>query len=465
MAHSYDKVLAFFIPQHTAHSGDDYRSSKLLVNACFVTIIFSLLYFLISLYIEFEAGQESMFINVVAFIGILFLYRADVSHLICSNIFVGTGALGIYNVTYFSGGIHSPVLPWNVCIPIMIILLTGKKSGLVWSFITIAAISFFGFAELNGYKFPITYQPDHAKWFTISTHAGLVLIVFVIALVFESDKTKALFKLKNQTMEATLQKEELQQKNKNITDSINYAKRIQYALLLPDEKVKQLLPESFILYRPKDIVSGDFYWIDFAVERTLIVAADCTGHGVPGALLSVVGHNMLNQLVNEYALTDPATILNQLNKGFIKLINQSKSNEIAMRDGMEVGVCSLDSRKGVLFYSGANVPLWYMRGNELHEIKGDKQPIGATGEMINPYHKHTIKTEPGDIFYLMSDGYGDQFGGDDGKKFKRQRIRNLIRSIYQFPMEKQKQLFEQTIEDWRGAYEQVDDIMVIAFKI
>jgi ligand-binding sensor domain-containing protein/serine phosphatase RsbU (regulator of sigma subunit) len=254
--------------------------------------------------------------------------------------------------------------------------------------------------------------------------------------------------------------------NKNILDSINYAKRIQKAILPPAKLVKEYLPNSFVFYQPKDLVSGDFYWMESVVPTTqnnikkiLFAAADCTGHGVPGAMVSVVCNNALNRSVREYGLTDPGQILDKTREIVIQEFEQSEEE---VKDGMDIALCSLEGNK--LEYAGAHNPLWIIRNGALLETKANKQPIGQFDHQ-KPYVTHRFDLEAGDSIYIFSDGYVDQFGGEKGKKFKTKAFRTLLLSIQEKTIEEQKTILSEAFETWKGDLEQIDDVCVIGVKI
>jgi serine phosphatase RsbU (regulator of sigma subunit) len=252
---------------------------------------------------------------------------------------------------------------------------------------------------------------------------------------------------------------ELKEKSDEILDSIAYAKRIQTAILPPEKMIKELLPNSFVLYMPKDVVAGDFYWMHKIDGKVFFAAADCTGHGVPGAMVSVICNNALNRAVNEFNKQTPAGILDQARDIVIQEFDKSEED---VKDGMDVALCSLVGKK--LEYAGAHNPLWIIRNNEILEFKADKQPVGNF-EMAKPFNNQSIDLEAGDVIYLFSDGYVDQFGGVRGKKFKPKQLRELFLSIHQNPLEEQATILEETIINWRGDIEQVDDICVIGIRV
>jgi|WetSurSiteA1Bulk_404760.scaffolds.fasta_scaffold00158_6 ligand-binding sensor domain-containing protein/serine phosphatase RsbU (regulator of sigma subunit) len=262
-----------------------------------------------------------------------------------------------------------------------------------------------------------------------------------------------------------LQKEELTLKNKSITDSINYAKRIQTAMLPPYKMFKSIFPSSFILFMPKDIVSGDFYWVNKLNDKIFIAAVDCTGHGVPGAFMSIIGFELFRKITNIEGLSRPSDILNRLNEDF-HIIFKDVEN-VVLRDGMDVAFCSIDKKEMILEFSGAFNPLYLIRDNKITEIKGDRFAIGLdeTNFMDQTFKNHIIPIQKGDIIYIFSDGFADQFGGPDGKKYKYRRFRHLLLTLHQLPMEKQHEILENNVIEWRGDQDQVDDILVIGIKV
>jgi len=253
----------------------------------------------------------------------------------------------------------------------------------------------------------------------------------------------------------------IEEKNKNITDSINYAKRIQQAILPSDEEIRKSLPDSFILYQPKDVVSGDFYWFAEREGKIFIAAVDCTGHGVPGAFMSMVGSALLNEIVNERHVTDAGKFLDTLREGIIKAMKQTGA-EGENKDGMDIAMCVLDKNK--IQFAGANNPVWTVSNGVLREIKGDKQPIGIHF-ISKPFTSHNVELQKGDCVYIFTDGYADQFGGIQGKKFKYKQLQEMLVSIHDKPMSEQKKMLNETIEKWKGSLEQVDDVLVIGMRI
>jgi PAS domain S-box-containing protein len=277
-------------------------------------------------------------------------------------------------------------------------------------------------------------------------------------VAIDSDITE----LKRVETEIKKQHSIISEKNKHITDSINYAKRIQDAILPPYEAVRSMLPDSFVLYRPKDIVSGDFYWMTEKAGKLFFAVVDCTGHGVPGAFVSIIGHNGLFRSVNEFGLTKPSEILDKLNDLVEETFGQSNKTQI--NDGMDIALCSYDRKTNELEFSGANNPLYIISNGEFTEVKGDKQPIGAFDHR-KKFTNHSFKLKKDDAVYVFSDGYADQFGGVLQKKFKYNQFKNILVGLNGTAMSEQKDILNTTITNWMGDLEQVDDICVIGVKI
>jgi len=255
----------------------------------------------------------------------------------------------------------------------------------------------------------------------------------------------------------------LERKNSDIIDSLIYAQRIQEAMLPSEDYLKTLFKDVFLFFKPRDIVSGDFYWVTEKNDKIFLVAADCTGHGVPGALISVIGMDILDKAINGNMIDDPSDILEVMDKYLEKTFNTKRYESFIIRDGMDLGLCVIDRGQKILRYAGAFLSLYLLRNNILTEFKGDKFVLGAKGAG-SKYKTHLIPLEYDDTFYLFSDGYPDQFGGSGNKKFMYRRFRYLITKICRFPMVDQKTILEDNIKTWMGAYSQVDDMMVIGFR-
>ncbi|HRG59238.1 MAG TPA: SpoIIE family protein phosphatase [Bacteroidia bacterium] len=311
---------------------------------------------------------------------------------------------------------------------------------------------------------------------------AVLAVAFVIGVVvlFTRNLNRI---IKKQTAELQQQKDEIEHKNKEITDSIYYAKRIQDAIMPSNEYIKNMFADSFVFFKPKDIVSGDFYWANLRENTAILTAVDCTGHGVPGAFMSMMGNDYLSDIIVDSKTSDPAEILNLLRSGIIKALKQrGESGE--SKDGMDMALININKETLMLEYAGANNPLYIVRNKNLseipnaivygegdskqnlYEIKGNKFPVGIhMGTTLQQFTKHPIQLIKGDAIYLFSDGYADQFGGPSGKKLKYNQFKKYILESMFLTMEEQRIYLEQKLNDWQGELEQVDDVLVIGIRI
>ncbi|MES2761817.1 MAG: SpoIIE family protein phosphatase [Bacteroidota bacterium] len=321
---------------------------------------------------------------------------------------------------------------------------------------------------------------------SVTYELGLTHLLLFFALIFF-----ILFKLRDRRLKKAKNELErlveertaaLKHKEQEITDSIRYALRIQLSIIPTAGKVKSLLPKSMVFYKPKDIVSGDFYWIDEVDDKVLFAAVDCTGHGVPGAMMSVIGLKSLNQATQDKKLSNPADILQHLDAEVNNTLRQSHDPN-AVKDGMDLALCSIDYKTLTLEYAGVFNSLWILRkgvastyipendrevfyGNDLFEIKADKSYIGNNKNGIaDTYTNHTIQLQKDDCVYIYTDGYADQFGGPKGKKFKYNKFKDLLIENAHLAIDDQYNALNKAFMDWKGAQEQVDDVLVIGLKI
>ncbi len=268
-------------------------------------------------------------------------------------------------------------------------------------------------------------------------------------------------KVRERTAEISRQKEIIEEKNKNITASINYAVRIQKASLPQVTTIQTELPDSFILFKPKDIVSGDFYWFSKSEDKIIIAAIDCTGHGIPGAFMSLIGINLLSGIVNENKITEADEILNELHRRVQLALKQDVT---ANQDGMDAALCVIDTNNKKVDFAGAKNPLVYIQNDTLFRIKGDKKSIGGK-QVEGKFTKHTISAEEPTSFYIFSDGFQDQFGGKNGRKFMIKNMLNLFSDNHKLPFSKQNEIYDNTITEWKSSLPQTDDILIIGFKL
>ncbi|MBN2485036.1 MAG: SpoIIE family protein phosphatase [Bacteroidales bacterium] len=299
----------------------------------------------------------------------------------------------------------------------------------------------------------------------------LVVLVFSIFMIIRL-RTRNLTRMNREYKEKERiakkieqQKEELSVKNKNITDSINYARRIQLAMMPSIKHFKAYFPDSFILHMPKDIVSGDFYWSNRVGNKLFFSAIDCTGHGVPGAFMSIIGVELFRRITEVEKIYEPAEILNSLSKNFERVFGDV--DEMKLRDGMDLAFCAINEENTLLEFSGAFNPLYIIRNSSIIEIKGDRKSVGIyyDDDEVHSFSNHIIPLMDNDLVYIFTDGYVDQFGGPEGKKYKFRRFRHLLLALHQLPMEKQEEFLRKSILEWKGEIDQVDDILVMGIRI
>jgi len=304
-------------------------------------------------------------------------------------------------------------------------------------------------------NFQVCYPKDHRNFFYMIFLLILLVAILAIFTFINVRKNNKLLGIQNKIIE---------EKNKDLVDSIKYSLQIQKSILPKQNVVKNAFENIFIFYCPKDIVSGDFYWV-FSDERYAYVAVvDCTGHGVPGAFLSLIGNNAINKAVKEDGETEPGAILDKMNYYVKETLNQQSEGEL--KDGMEVSLCKFDKVDNTLYFAGANLSMVYFKEGELNIVKGSKCTVGS----VQPHVKgapttHTIQLSKGDSFYLYTDGIIDQFGGESSKKFKITGLKNLLTSIYRKEIASQQKEVIHAFETWKKDQEQLDDVCVIGVKI
>ena len=280
--------------------------------------------------------------------------------------------------------------------------------------------------------------------------------------VERSEQEKEIFRLKNVELKAAYNL--IEEKNRDITSSISYAGRIQRALLPAVSDIPGLVKRIFLLYMPRDIVSGDFYWFADTGNHRVIVAADCTGHGVPGAFMSMLGISFLNKIVISGRVTDPGLILDRLGSEVIKSLKQKGGSEDT-RDGMDISVCSIDKKTGKILFAGAYNNMCLVRDGELYEYSADRMPVGYMEENDRKFRTQEVDCRKGDMIYLFSDGYEDQFGGPEQKKFKKANLKMLFSEIHGYPLKRQRKMLEKTHLQWKGDESQTDDILIMGYRL
>ncbi len=326
----------------------------------------------------------------------------------------------------------------------------------------------FFLVSIAGFYFATWYQSNFVPVQKFSAQEEMLYWTFGLMSVFAIlYYVLQYFRSGNEDYENELEikNDVIEEKNKDILSSIHYAKRIQGVLLASDKLLKKQLPDYFIFYKPKDIVSGDFYWADETPEgKFLFLTGDCTGHGVPGAFMSLLNISFLHELTLSHKIARPDLLLNAQRDSIISSLNPEGTEELS-RDGMDCVLCSFDFKNKKLDFACANNPLWLYRNGEIIEYKADKQAVGLSGSEKKDFTLQSIQLVSGDIVYTITDGFADQFGGEKGKKFRYAQLKQKLVAIAQNELSEQKSILEKTFDEWKGNLEQVDDVLIIGVKI
>jgi serine phosphatase RsbU (regulator of sigma subunit) len=367
---------------------------------------------------------------------------------------------------YFIEGLMNDWSAWKQSSDIDFLLQPGFYK------IQVRAKNIFGSTtESNKYFITVNSPFWIETWFIVLATASCCLLLAMIVYFFQKKKAKRFLRynkeLENQVEKRTTkmkwQNEQIERKNREITNSLNYASQIQSALLPSVSVINKVVAESFVLNKPKNIVSGDFYWSHRIDDRLIVTAADCTGHGVPGAFLSMLGITFLNEITFKMDILDANTILEILRRRVIKTLHQEGYVKRRL-DGIDLSLVVIDLNTKELQFAGANNPLYFIRDGELTEYKGDSMPVGIQTK-TEPFTKHIIDIEPGDLIYMFSDGFMDQFGGKHGRKFLSRNFKALLKEIYYLPLDMQKKVLSETLDIWKGDHEQIDDILIVGIRI
>lgn len=370
-----------------------------------------------------------------------------------------------YGLVYFVYGAMLQGLDSNLHFFILIICLLAitlfQSTLILRIFLSACVLSFF-LLVIFFYNKPglIDNTPDMLKVQESVAILNLFFLFFVTILFF------IFFRRDNLLYQKAIveQKSIIEEKQKEILDSINYAKRIQFSLLAGDALLQQHLPEHFILFNPKDVVSGDFYWAAPVSDGFLYITADCTGHGVPGAFMSLLNISKLSQVIHEKNITRPDLVLNAVRAEIIHALSAHETDG-ENKDGMDAILCKLDVKGMTLQYAAANNSFYIVRDKAIISCKADKMPVGKGHDDTQPFTYNQIALHAGDVIYTLTDGFADQFGGPRGKKFKYKALEELLLSIHHLPMAEQHRLLQKTFADWKGPLEQVDDVCIIGIRV
>ena len=492
-------ILDWFIPSRNKENSEVRKKSRLLVGIHFITIIYAAAHCILYYFIQYNIAILALSIIITFSTLNIFIYRVKGSDVFAANFLVFWGFLAFMIFIYSCGGIFSPTLPSLLPVAIVTFLFGNRFSGFLWSSISILAIFTFLGLNLFGVKFPYMMQTEWLNLHYGISFFGASAYVLIVVIIYDSivQQSKTELKklnttlieyheeLKQQNEEMITQRDEIeaqrnslwQSKDKiekflyEVNQSINYAQRIQTTILPECGLLDKFFSEHFILYKPKDKVSGDFYWWAEVEEQLVLTVADCTGHGVPGAFMTMLGTSFLREIVQKEYITDAAVILRKLRKETIKALKQ-KGLEGEQKDGMDIALVSINKNTMNLQYAGAYNSLLIVVNPEgvektpdsFIEIKADKMPI-AIYDRMNHFTNHEIQLNKGDMVYILSDGFVDQFGGPHDKKFLAKNFQKLIFEMRYKTMEEQYKILTNTLVNWMGSNEQTDDITVLGFKV
>ena len=454
------KLKEYFIGHRLKSTDDVFEKAKidLIFNFTFFLSILAIP-FVIQLYVK-ELWYH-LYINIfeICSLGLIFIsFRSKIPIKYIGVFFVFVdGVMSSSSLVFQNGNFDLQAGMWSLLMAIYTFFVLGKKWGLASTIFVV--LLFIGCIPFNNemaflnFNLPSNQIVPSAPAFIIFPFS---LIIYIVA-VFVNTNTVAQ-NLLNQ------QKSILENQKNEIISSITYAKRIQQAKLPPIEQIQTSFKNSFVLFKPKDIVSGDFYFFQEKENLFFVAAADCTGHGVPGAILSMICSEKLEEALTQSS--DTAEILKILNRGIKSSLKQS-DNENSTKDGMDISLCSLNKLSREINYSGANRPLWIVRNSakELEEIKATKKSIGGFTSNEQHFENHQLNLNEGDTIYIFTDGYADQFGEKSGKKIMTKKLKEIFLEIQHKSMNEQKKYLEGFVENWRGNFEQIDDILIIGIKL
>jgi serine phosphatase RsbU (regulator of sigma subunit) len=430
---------------------EEIRRIKLLSRLNFITFLVLLFYFIVNVSIGIHSFLLLLTITMFCLATNLFLLHKKIytpaKHFSIVIIAFCIGFFVLFNGDTFSEAFFIPL----VAMPL--IVFKEKK---VAVFYLIALIFLIVVLKINQASFESLTKLglEEMMLFKTMNVACAALITYFLTFYF---------KAANEEYESALVKMNglISEKNKEITDSIEYAKYIQNGLLPSAAIINACLPDSFIYYKPKDIVAGDFYWLERKNEYIIFSACDCTGHGVPGAMVSVICSNALNRAVKEFNLLQPGEILTKVRELVLETFEKGE-NEV--KDGMDVSLCAWNKKTNELLWAGANNPLWYIQNKQLKTLSADKQPIGKI-DNPKPFTTHKVQLRPGDCIYVFTDGYADQFGGAKGKKFKYKQLQELLLANSDKSLDEQQKILSKTLDDWKGKLEQIDDVLIMGIRV
>jgi serine phosphatase RsbU (regulator of sigma subunit) len=467
----FSRAVTFFVNPKDAADPEKAMQARYFVVSVW---LFFLLAFISIPYFYFAAPEalelhpeiavaNAFFVALIA--SVPFIYRKFGGRVLLVNILTAMGYTSNYQTYEMNGGIWSSDLLWGLVISAWVFLVANRISGIIWMLLTMLAyIGFYYAAKTETTDF-ISEATQMGPEYPFSNFIMGASFLLLIIYIYDSAKKKFVKELNDSKAEIDLQKKELESQKEDIISSINYAKKIQQAVLPHEEIITRGIPLSFFLYKPRDIVSGDFYWYhEIDRDNYILAVADCTGHGVPGAFMTVIGSNILTQVVKDNNVTSPSQILLQLDQRINETLKQDHARYSEVQDGMDLSIIRVNKSKREFIYTSAKRTAFFIRNNAITELKGSKFSIGGIRSGTKSFEEIAIQYQDDDLLYMFTDGYIDQFGGPDNKKFMIKRFRELILGINKLPMPDQKRKLDTTIKAWIANNEQTDDILVCGIR-
>ncbi|HEY0030954.1 MAG TPA: SpoIIE family protein phosphatase [Bacteroidia bacterium] len=466
----WNRTTERFIFNKDIENPETHMKAKFFVGSLFFFMIMCLVsvpYCLVVL--PSGAASRNMLLANMGFVILLIcafpVYKKYGGRVLLVNITTLLGYMGNAATYEASGGIFSVDCVWGIIISSWVFLVANKASGYFWMILTMLTYCFFYYADVKGFHdFRQDLSQFHSDYFFYNYFLAGLFMLLIISL-YESTKHKFVSDLKLSKSEVEKKSKELEVQKEDIISSINYAKRIQYAVLPQEESIYRAIPLSFILYKPKDIVSGDFFWFhEIDKDNYIIVCADCTGHGVPGAFMTVIGSSLLNQIVIDNKITEPAMILSELDKLINMTLKQQKEHEHYVQDGMDLSLLRVDKSKKEFVFTSAKRPAILIRDKQLQEFKGSKFTLGGMVSGEKKFEEIRMNYQEDDVLYMFTDGYTDQFGGPKGKKYSIKQLRESLLGVHKMQMSEQKNQLTNSVDKWKSELEQVDDILLMGIK-
>jgi serine phosphatase RsbU (regulator of sigma subunit) len=466
----FRKFKSYIVSEALTNTDDVFEKAKIEI-----LFNFTIFFLLLNIPYTIQSFSASGFLIglalfcLLAFISIFFIIKITKNVTIAVYFYVINHA--IQNIAHFlvnNGRLEVIGLLFYLLGALFPFLMIGRKWGITFTVFILGMIFLGIYNENTGYSL-FHFPPEYADPPLTSDLRYLIVIPLLLNVYLISEFVKATQKAEKQIHDQKLRLEsnnrELETQKEDIISSINYAKRIQQAVLPNEDYIQRGIPLSFIFYKPRDIVSGDFYWF-YEIDRDnyIIVAADCTGHGVPGAFMTVIGSNLLTQIITENKITEPVLVLTELDKRITATLKQEKEHRQIIQDGMDLSLIKVNKINKEFIYTSAKRPAIFIRNKKIEEFKGSKNTLGGLRSGEKKFDEIKMNYEEDDMIYLFTDGYIDQFGGNDNKKFMIKRLRELLLEIHQLPVAEQKQKLDETITKWIGENEQTDDILIMGIR-